>query len=138
MIKKIDHLVITTGYLGACLSFYESLGFKSRNADGRFELYVGDFKINIHLKGRELEPKAKKATPGSADFCLETDENLKELKERVSDYGYEPEVDIIPRHGAKGPMHSIYYRDPDGNLVELCHYDDVCEELALFGYEKWV
>ncbi|MEG0339570.1 MAG: hypothetical protein RR573_06595 [Oscillospiraceae bacterium] len=59
MICKVDHIVITTAKLSACIAFYEALGFRAQDAGGRWELFSGDFKINVHSRGHELEPKAK-------------------------------------------------------------------------------
>lgn len=120
MIRKIDHMVLTTAKLPACIAFYEALGFQARDAGGRWELFAGDFKINVHVKGRELEPKAEHVQTGSADFCMEIDCTLAQCREKLQ--GVAIEIDTVTRHGVRGEMHSIYLRDPDGNLVELCTY----------------
>ncbi|MEG0875507.1 MAG: VOC family protein [Oscillospiraceae bacterium] len=123
MIRKIDHMVITTAHLPACIAFYEALGFRAQDAGGRWELFSGDFKINVHRKGHELEPKALNVQTGSADFCLEIDENLALCRDRLIDCGITIELEIVTRHGVRGEMRSLYLRDPDGNLVELCSYE---------------
>lgn len=123
MIQKIDHIVITTANLPACIAFYEALGFQSRDAGGRFELFAGDFKINVHRKGHELEPKAKNVQPGSADLCFKIDDNLTAYRDALKEKGICIELDIVSRHGVKGEMKSIYLRDPDENLIELCSYE---------------
>lgn len=122
MIHKIDHFVITTAHEQECLAFYKALDFKLKDAGGRYELYTGDFKINVHLKGRELEPKAMHVQTGSQDFCLEVEGSLDVCKEQLLKAGIKFETGIVPRNGTKGPMQSVYMRDPDGNLVELCSY----------------
>lgn len=122
MIRKIDHMVITTDNLSACISFYKALGFRAQDSGERWELFSGDFKINVHRKGHELEPKAKHVQTGSADFCFETDCSLAEYRDALIQKGLDIELGIVTRHGVRGEMHSVYLRDPDGNLIELCSY----------------
>ncbi len=123
MIRKIDHVVITTADIEKCVAFYENLGFAAHDAGGRWELFSGDFKLNVHILGHELEPKACNVQPGSADLCFELDGSVEECRERLLDAGLEIELGIVARHGVRGAMRSLYLRDPDGNLVELCSYE---------------
>lgn len=123
MIRKVDHMVITTANPAACIAFYTALGFRAQDSGNRWELFSGDFKINVHSKGHELEPKAKQVQTGSADFCFETDCSLAKCKDALTKKGITIEIGIVTRHGARGEMHSIYLRDPDGNLIELCSYE---------------
>lgn len=122
MIKKIDHLVITTAVPEECLAFYRKLGFKVRDAGGRYELFAGDFKINVHVRGQELSPHAQTVQTGSADLCFELEENLEAFRNRIEENRLIIELGIVKRTGVNGPMRSIYLRDPDGNLVEFCSY----------------
>lgn len=122
MIKKIDHLVITATDMSATIEFYEKLGFVSQDRGNRYELYAGDFKINVHELGRELLPHAKNVQIGSGDFCFEMDGNLEELHLKLEGEGVEVELGIVERNGVRGVMRSIYLRDPDGNLVEISSY----------------
>ncbi|MEG1826098.1 MAG: VOC family protein [Gordonibacter sp.] len=123
MIRKIDHLVITSADIDACVAFYEHLGFQARNAGGRWELFAGDFKLNVHILGHELEPRAAQVQPGSADLCFEIDEPLEACRDRLVRAGVRIELGIVNRHGVRGAMRSLYLRDPEGNLVELCSYE---------------
>ncbi len=122
MIKKIDHIVITTAKPKECTAFYQKLGFTVKDAGGRFELFSGDFKINVHILGSELSPHAQNVMPGSADICLELSIPIEECKALLLRAGLEIELGIVPRNGVRGEMRSIYLRDPDANLVELCSY----------------
>ncbi|MEG1684021.1 MAG: VOC family protein [Oscillospiraceae bacterium] len=124
MIRKLDHMVITTARLPACLAFYEALGFRAQEAGGRWELFSGDFKINVHSKGQELEPKAQTVQTGSADVCFEIDGDLALCRAKLMECGIHIELGMVTRHGVRGEMHSLYLRDPDGNLIELCSYAD--------------
>lgn len=123
MIEKIDHLVITTRDPGACIAFYKALGFSARDGGGRYELYAGDFKINVHVLGKELSPHAGHVRPGSADLCFAISGNLEELKNKLEAKGLQIELGIVNRTGVNGSMRSIYLRDPDENLLEFCSYE---------------
>ncbi|MGD2096895.1 MAG: VOC family protein [Desulfobacterales bacterium] len=122
-IYKLDHLVLTVRDVVKTTSFYVSvMGMKKVVfADGRIALKCGSQKINLHELGKEFEPKAKKPTPGSADLCFITQTPLDDAMAQVS----RSEVEIIEgpveRTGANGPIRSFYFRDPDGNLIELAN-----------------
>ena len=113
-IKKVDHVVITTEHLEESIKFYKMLGFEAVNAMGHWEMKLGDFKVNLHVKGVALEPEVKHVQPGSLELCFELDGEGQGLEVA--------EPRIMARTGAKGPAMSFYLRDPDGNLVELCSY----------------
>ncbi len=122
MIKKIDHFVITARDMPSTVNFYEKLGFVAYDKGSRFELFAGDFKINVHYLGKELSPHAENVQTGSADFCFEITGDIESLYEELKSNDVDIEIDIVERHGVKGLMKSIYLRDPDGNLVELSSY----------------
>lgn len=83
----------------------------------------GNQKFNIHTKPAEFLPAAEKPTYGSLDICLVVEEPIDVVKCDIEEKGYPIELGPVARHGARGDMKSIYLRDPDGNLVELCHYN---------------
>lgn len=122
MIKKIDHIVITTNDIEKCLDFYQCIGFIPQRTNGRYELYAGDFKINVHLKDNILIPHAQYIQTGSADFCFEITDSIDNFKAELLTKGIEIELGVVERTGVNGSMCSIYLRDPDGNLVEFCNY----------------
>lgn len=124
MFTAIDHLVITTKDIQACLDFYQALGFEVRESAGRYELLADGFKINVHLTGKELDPHAKNPLPGSADFCLTTTRDLQEILEAARKNNLDIVCELTQRMGFRGSMSSIYLRDPDGNLVEISKYLD--------------
>jgi catechol 2,3-dioxygenase-like lactoylglutathione lyase family enzyme len=126
MIESIDHLVLTVRTLEATLSFYERvLGFKREISSGApAALRFGRQKINVHERGHTFEPKAAYPTPGAGDFCLITRCPIEEIIVHLKACGIVVELGPVPRRGALGPMTSIYFRDPDGNLVEVSRYDE--------------
>jgi catechol 2,3-dioxygenase-like lactoylglutathione lyase family enzyme len=123
-ITRLDHLVLTVADLEATVDFYtRALGMTVRAfGGGRLALRFGEQKINLHEAGHEFEPKARVATPGSADLCFVVEQPLSEWQERLAGLGVPVIVGPGPRDGALGPMTSLYVRDPDGNLVELASY----------------
>lgn len=125
LIDRIDHLVLTVRSVEASCAFYErALGFRRIDAPGRPTAVIfGRQKINLHEVGRTFEPKAEAPTPGSGDFCLVTGQDLGEVRARLEAAGVAIELGPVERVGAEGAMTSLYFRDPDGNLVEVARYD---------------
>jgi catechol 2,3-dioxygenase-like lactoylglutathione lyase family enzyme len=123
-IDRIDHIVLTVFDLERTCDFYSRvLGMKIvKFGEGRTALSFGRQKLNLHLFGREFEPKALKPTPGSIDLCFVTETPLDEVIAHVKSCDVKIAEGPVPKTGATGPMSSIYIRDPDGNLVEISNY----------------
>jgi catechol 2,3-dioxygenase-like lactoylglutathione lyase family enzyme len=121
MITRLDHLVLTVRDLDATVRFYrDGLGMRLETfGEGRNALHFGSQKINLHLAGREFEPKAMRPTPGSADLCFLTERPLAEVGDHLAALGHPVLEGPVGRTGAEGPIVSIYVRDPDGNLIEI-------------------
>jgi catechol 2,3-dioxygenase-like lactoylglutathione lyase family enzyme len=121
MIVSLDHLVLTVRDLDATVRFYrDGLGMRLETfGEGRKALHFGSQKINLHVAGREFEPKAIRPTPGSADLCLLTERPLAEVRAHLAAQGHPVLEGPVERTGAEGPIVSIYVRDPDGNLIEI-------------------
>ncbi|WP_206437524.1 MULTISPECIES: VOC family protein [unclassified Mesorhizobium] len=124
MIAGIDHFVLTVRSVDDTCAFYQRvLGFRRLDTPNLpTALLFGTQKINVHEVGRTFEPKAKAPTPGSADFCLVAARPLAEICASLEANGVAVEVGPVERIGARGPMMSVYFRDPDGNLVEVSDY----------------
>jgi catechol 2,3-dioxygenase-like lactoylglutathione lyase family enzyme/ketosteroid isomerase-like protein len=131
-LEGLDHLVLTVRDIAATCEFYRrGLGLEVVFfGNNRTALRIGDQKINLHAAGRELEPKASNPVPGSGDVCLITTAALSEWQRHLAACSIEIEAGPVPRTGARGPIESIYLRDPDGNLVEISRYDQRGDELA--------
>jgi catechol 2,3-dioxygenase-like lactoylglutathione lyase family enzyme len=79
----------------------------------------GAQKINLHLKGREFEPKAHTPVPGALDLCFIAALPLQAVIERLQAAGVPIVEGPVQRTGATGPIRSVYVRDPDLNLIEI-------------------
>lgn len=124
-IERLDHLVLTVRDVAATVEFYERvLGFREETVDGRTALHFGRQKINVHQAGHEFEPKAERATPGSGDLCFVTAMPMSEAVAHLERVGVSVLEGPVPRPGASGEMESVYFRDPDGNLIEISRYPD--------------
>lgn len=123
-IKTLDHLVLTVKDLDKTVEFYAKvLGMeKEIFKETRIALKYGNQKINLHKKGAEFEPKAFNVSCGSADLCFVLNTPLNEAIKHIKSFGINIEEGIVPRTGANGNINSIYIRDPDKNLIELCVY----------------
>ena len=124
-IDRLDHLVLTVADVAATCDWYARvLGMEAVTfgAENRKALAFGRNKINLHQAGQEFEPKAQRATRGSADFCMITETPLDEVMTHLRTSGVEIIQGPVPKTGATGPLLSVYFRDPDGNLLEVSNY----------------
>ena len=123
-IESIDHLVLTVRDIDATCSFYTRvLGMQITTfAGGRKALAFGKQKINLHPFGNEFEPKAAYPTPGSADLCLITTTALSAVIAHLEACGVSIIEGPVVRTGAVGKILSVYFRDPDSNLIEVSNY----------------
>jgi catechol 2,3-dioxygenase-like lactoylglutathione lyase family enzyme len=123
-IDRIDHLVLTVDDIDRTIAFYAGVLGMTETTFGsdRLALTFGTSKINLHERGREHEPKARTPTPGSADLCLIVDEPLESVVTELTAAGIPIEEGPVERTGARGPIISVYIRDPDENLIELSNY----------------
>ncbi|KAM9330304.1 glyoxalase domain-containing protein 5 [Gastrophryne carolinensis] len=123
-IKRLDHLVLTVKRIEDTVAFYTRvLGMEVVTFKGdRKALGFGVQKINLHQAGKEFEPKARCPTPGSADLCLITDTPLTSVLQHLQVCGVSVEEGPVTRTGAIGEITSVYFRDPDHNLIEVSNY----------------
>ncbi|WEV64475.1 VOC family protein [Bifidobacterium sp. ESL0732] len=123
-IKDIDHFVLTVASIPRTVEFYTTvLGMRERTFDsGRTALLFGSHKINLHEVGHEIDPKAGVPTPGSADLCLLVEGDLTQIVRELRQRRVSIVLGPVNRTGARGPIRSIYIRDPDANLIELSVY----------------
>jgi catechol 2,3-dioxygenase-like lactoylglutathione lyase family enzyme len=120
-IDAIDHLVLTARDIEATCAFYDKvLGMEVVTfGAGRKALALGSQKINLHRQGREFEPMADRPMPGSGDICLITSVPLAQVIAHLKACGVELIDGPARRTGATGALLSVYFRDPDLNLIEV-------------------
>ena len=123
-IDRLDHLVLTVADIERTCVFYASvLGMRVETfGAGRTALIFGRQKFNLHQAGREFLPKAARPTPGSADLCLIATTPLDRVIAHLKAKAVAIEEGPVARTGAAGPILSVYFRDPDENLVEVSNY----------------
>jgi catechol 2,3-dioxygenase-like lactoylglutathione lyase family enzyme len=126
MIDHLDHLVLTTAKEVECVDFYTRvLGMKLESFIGgtppveRKAFKFGNQKINLHIKGKEFEPKADIPTPGALDLCFIADCSLEKVIEKLSAETWLIIEGPVIRTGATQKINSVYVRDPDQNLIEI-------------------
>jgi len=131
-IKGIDHWVMVVNDLDKTLAFYERLGFeiawedRPNNRPRMPTIRIGGAqKINVHAREWPDRPGylgARRPSVGGADFCLEWDGTVREVLDLLAKNGITPEAGPGPRSCARGTSTSVYFRDPDDNLVEFTVY----------------
>lgn len=132
MIDRLDHIVITTSRLEACIDFYTRvLGMRLDRFTSatpphveRLALSFGNQKINLHVQGKEFEPKAHLPVPGAIDVCFIASVPLDSVIKRLRESNWPIVEGPVFRTGAVGKIRSVYVRDPDLNLIEIAEYVD--------------
>ncbi|WP_022704031.1 VOC family protein [Pseudorhodobacter ferrugineus] len=121
MITAIDHLVLTVRSPQASVEFFaRALGLEPITfGAGRLALRVGDQKINLQTLGQEVR---NRACIGSGDLCLLTDRPLSDVIDRLTAAGIAIVEGPVQKSGARGAITSVYFNDPDGNLIEISRY----------------
>jgi catechol 2,3-dioxygenase-like lactoylglutathione lyase family enzyme len=126
LIDHLDHLVLTTTDEAACVRFYvDVLGMQLEAFVGgtppveRRAFRFGSQKINLHVRGREFEPKAHLPVPGALDLCFIAAVPLEAMVERLALAGVPIVEGPVLRTGATSRIRSVYVRDPDLNLIEI-------------------
>ena len=123
-IDGLDHLVLTVADIDASIAFYvDVLGMEAVSfGAGRRALAFGAQKINLHPASAPLAPHAAQPLPGSADLCLISGTPIADVMVHLHGRGVVIEQGPVSRTGATGPIMSVYFRDPDGNLIEVANY----------------
>ena len=126
MIDHLDHLVLTTANEAACIDFYTRvMGMQLETFVGgtppveRRAFKFGHQKINLHVKGREFEPKAHLPVPGALDLCFMASVPLEDAIRHLQACQWPIIEGPVLRTGATQKIRSVYVRDPDLNLIEI-------------------
>jgi len=124
-VSALDHIVLCVRDVGATRRFYEDLlGMVSREErPGKWSLHFGAQKISLQ-DARTAPVIARDTVPGSGNFCLLTDRPIAEALAQLTAAGVAIVDGPGERAGATGAILSVYFHDPDGNLVEVSNRID--------------
>lgn len=119
-IDGLDHLVLCVRDVRATIDFYERvLGLEPREErPDKWSLHFGRHKISLQDAGASPEI-AKDTVPGSGNFCLLTATSMEDVVAQLDREGVRIIDGPVERAGAMGTILSVYFNDPDGNLVEI-------------------
>lgn len=121
-VRTLDHLVLTVADVERSLEFYaQTLGMEPITfGAGRRGLAFGEQKINLHQTDDLISPESDTATVGSADLCFLIEGSANHAVLHLQNLGIAIEQGPVEREGAQGKaLRSVYFRDPDGNLIEV-------------------
>ena len=126
MIDHLDHLVLTTANEASCVDFYTRImGMSLESFVGgmppvaRKAFKYGNQKINLHVKGKEFDPRAHLPVPGSLDLCFIASVPLEQVIAKLNAEAWPILEGPVMRTGATQKIRSVYVRDPDLNLIEI-------------------
>lgn len=127
-IDRLDHFVMTCADVVETSAFYQRvLGMTEERFGpdgGRVALRFGNQKINLHpARFNDIDQLARVAMPGTEDVCFITDAAPEAVVAHLKSENVTITAGPVQRTGALGPMISVYFRDPDGNLVEVSSYE---------------
>jgi len=123
-ITGVDHLVLNCADVSATAEWYRhAIGAEVETYDENLTaLIVGRLRIRLRPTGAEDWVTAAIESPGALDICFETNNPVTEVIARWEAAGIALLEGPIRQSGARGPIDSVYTRDPDGNLVEVARY----------------
>jgi catechol 2,3-dioxygenase-like lactoylglutathione lyase family enzyme len=121
---KLDHCVIHVSDWERSNAFYcEVLGAELIKRPKGFAYRFGDAQLNLHGPGfTPVEVARLPVQPGNSDLCFEWQGSIADAVAHLARCKVAIERGPIERFGAKGAGTSVYFRDPDGSLLEFISY----------------
>jgi catechol 2,3-dioxygenase-like lactoylglutathione lyase family enzyme len=120
----LDHVVIAVSDPERSSRFYRDVvGAELVPRAGGWAYRFGDVQLNVHPPGHDFHPvAAEPVRPGNSDVCLRWDGPIEDAVAHLERRGVAVEEGPVERNGARGPGRSVYFRDPDGSLLEFMSY----------------
>jgi catechol 2,3-dioxygenase-like lactoylglutathione lyase family enzyme len=121
---SLDHCVIAVSDWDRSNAFYRDvLGAELIERGAGWAYRFGDQQLNLHGPGVHATPVAQDPVrPGNSDLCFRWDGPIEAAVEHLEQHGVPIELGPVERAGARGPGTSVYFRDPDGSLLEFIVY----------------
>ena len=122
---RIDHVVIAVSDWERSNAFYRDvLGAEIVERGDGYAYRIGDQQLNVHGPGVDVSIVARvPVRPGNSDLCFVWPGTAEQMVEHLQRQGVEVELGPVERAGARGTGRSVYFRDPDGTLLELLSYE---------------
>lgn len=123
-LDRLDHFALTVRDVEQTCAFYEKVLGMARESfgEGRVALRFGRHRINVNPNPNDHVRKAAVPIPGSAEFCVVAASPLNDILAHLRNCGVDLEHGPEAAEGAEGAILSVWFRDPDGNLVEVASY----------------
>ncbi len=123
-VLRLDHVVVAVADWHRSNAFYRDvLGAELVRRGQGWAYRFGQQQLNLHGPGIEPHPvAADPVRPGNSDLCFVWEGRIQVAVAHLEAHGVEVELGPVERHGAGGTGTSVYFRDPDGSLLELISY----------------